>query len=218
MIDKDDQEFKHPSYGMVGLNRWQGGGGKLFGSSVYTRNGVSLTIKRASRRHHLNQDWYFGQGELIRIEMSEAQFAQLITSFGQGDGVPCTLNWIAGEGQISPEENTQSEADLIHTRFKAEANIIADRLKSSTQAIKDIANNSKISQKDKKAIADAVDAFTNQAQSHMPFLLSQLTEAAERIITQAKTEVVSFTERTLRAAGLSHMEKEAPKLTNGGKI
>lgn len=208
----EDKKFTHPSYGMVGFNRWQGGGGKLFGSAVVTHQGISLTIKRASRHHHLNQDWYMGEQELIRVEMTEAQFAQLITSFGQGDGVPCTLNWIAGEGSIKAESNIQSEAELIHTRFKEEAKVIADRLKASTQAIKDIANNSKMSMKDKKAIADAADAFTNQAQSHMPFLLSQLHEAADKIVTQAKTEVAAFTDRLLKAAGLEHMKAQAPAL------
>lgn len=211
MIDKDDVEFSHPSYGMVGFNRWQGSD-RLFGSAVHTHHGISLTIKRATRQHHLYQDWYHGRGEIVRVEMTEAQFAQLITSMGQGDGVPCTLKWITGEGQIAPEKTNQSEAELIHARFKAEAKIIADRLKSSSQSVKDIANNSKMSQKDKRAITDAVDAFSNEAQNHMPFLLSQLTESAERIITQVKTEVVAFTERTLKAVGLSHMKEEAPKL------
>lgn len=216
-FSEDTKVFKHPSYGMAQFSRGQTTSARLFGSAVKVQDIITLTIRRGERQHDLNCDWYFGHEELIEVHMTEGQFAQLITHMNQGSGIPCTINHIAGKRVEAPEKDAPSEAELIHEEFKVKAKTLTKKLEESSQRVKDIANNSKLPQKDKKAIADAVDRFKNEAESGMPFLLHQLTEAGEKIVTQVKMEVVAFADRTLKAAGLSHLKDQAPMLIEDKK-
>ena len=215
MLDQDDQEFEHPSYGMVSFSRSSvgGKGWRIFGSGVRTNHPISLRITKAKRSHHLNQDWYHGGiKEIIEVNMTESQFAQLITSLNQGEGVPCTISYLGGKIIERPDEEDKSEAELVHETFKQQAAELSKKLSDSVKQVKDIALASKMTQKDKQAICGAVERFENHARSHMPFLLSQLHEAADRVVTQVKTEVMAWTDRTLKAAGLGHMIKDAPQM------
>src|SRR5271157_1310881 len=88
----EETTLKHESYGMVGINRTQSSGTYLFGSIANHRSFITLSVKRASVTRHLASDWYHAESrDLIEIEMSHSQFAELITSPGIGDGVPCTI-------------------------------------------------------------------------------------------------------------------------------
>ena len=89
---------KHESYGMVGINRVSSSGTSLFGSITTHRSFITLTVKRASNRRHLAQDWIHAESSpLIEIQLSHSQFANLITSPGMGDGTPCTIRAFDGK-------------------------------------------------------------------------------------------------------------------------
>src|SRR5271157_2285441 len=89
---------KHPSYGMVGINRSQSSGTYLFGSIQKHHSFITLTIKHAEVARHLANDWYHADSlPIVEIEMSHTQFAELITSPGIGDGVPCTIRGLDGK-------------------------------------------------------------------------------------------------------------------------
>ena len=76
---------KHESYGIIGISRVTSHPAKnLFGSSVKHTHSMALRIKTASVDRHLNQDWYHAENELIEIEMSPTQFAEMITSLDTG--------------------------------------------------------------------------------------------------------------------------------------
>lgn len=89
---------KHESYGMVSINRTSSGGTYLFGSIMNHHSFITLTIKHAKVRRHLAQDWYSADSlPIVEIELSHTQFAELITSPGIGDGVPCTIRGLNGK-------------------------------------------------------------------------------------------------------------------------
>ena len=220
MLDKDDKQFSHPSYGMVGFTRGQVGGSGMyvFGSAVKTNHIISLAIRQCRRDHHLNQDWYFGGKELVEVHMSELQFAKLITSLNVGQGVPCTINYVngldykPGESVKPPEVPDPSEIQMVQDEFRIKAKLLNEKFNGTINDLRAVAANSNMSKKDKEAIDKAIDRFSTEIKSNMPFLLSQLTEAAGRVINAAKTEVLAWTERTLKSVGLSHMKNEAPTM------
>lgn len=190
MTENDEKEMTHPSYVMIGFNRWQGTPIRLFGSAIKTTQGISLEVRQATRQHKHNQDWYCGHKEILRIYMTEMQFAQLLSSTGTS-GVPATLYSFNGES-IKPEEVTQSEAELVHEAFKKSADDISKKLEGSVSEINNLVQNSKLSVKDKKAIMSAVARFEIECKSNIPFLLQQLRESAEKVIAQVKTEICAF--------------------------
>jgi hypothetical protein len=94
----EERKDKHPSYGMVLINRSQSSGTHLFGSIATHNSFITLQVSRGEVSRHLANDWYHADSlPLIEIEMSHSQFAELITSPGIGSGVPCTIRAFDGK-------------------------------------------------------------------------------------------------------------------------
>ena len=60
--------------------------------------------------------------------MTEAQFAELLTSMNVGFGVPCTIAAINCQQVEPPPEGVLSEAELVHEDIKQKAAELSDRL------------------------------------------------------------------------------------------
>lgn len=82
----------HASFGLIQASRTSGQV-RLFGSAIPShQHFISLSIARAKRiRTGLGVVHYARTGEVLKVSLSELQWAELITSLGSGDGVPCTI-------------------------------------------------------------------------------------------------------------------------------
>ena len=87
------EKVKHSSFANLYIGRSQcGGQTALFGSSIKHSDIITLRISPAYMDRDLSCDRYFAEPlPYIEINMSQAQFAQAITSLNMGDGVPVTL-------------------------------------------------------------------------------------------------------------------------------
>ena len=101
--------YKHPSFGMLSFNRTHGGHSNLFGSSIQHNDTIHMVLREGVVTRGLNDDWYVGEDEILEVEMSQSQFAELITSMNVGTGTPCTIKYLRGKGRIN-------EADFINKR------------------------------------------------------------------------------------------------------
>ena len=101
--------YKHPSFGMLSFNRTHGGHSNLFGSSIQHNDTIHMVLKEGVVIRGLNDDRYVGEDEILEVEMSQSQFAELITSMNVGTGTPCTIKYLRGKGRIN-------EADFINKR------------------------------------------------------------------------------------------------------
>lgn len=107
-------EKKHPSYGILRITRSAvgGEGTALFGSSILHNNVIRLSISHGMMERSGNEDRFFAKelmkDRIVEVEMSYTQFAEAITSFNMGAGVPVTLTNIGGEFlPVRPYENRQ---------------------------------------------------------------------------------------------------------------
>ena len=81
---------KHPCFGKIKISKQQGQS-EFFGSNVTHHGGVLIEICRASYERSLSHDWVYSDETLIEVRMSPLQFAEMITSAMNTDGVPCTI-------------------------------------------------------------------------------------------------------------------------------
>ena len=100
MANLFEKKEKHPSYGMLGFSRRQGSKTNLFGSSIQHQNTISMTLRQGEMHRGLNTDWFFGGDVIVEVEMSQAQFAEAITSMNMGSGVPVTIRYQENKGYI----------------------------------------------------------------------------------------------------------------------
>lgn len=209
---------EHPSYAMVGLSRTMNGRGvALFGSALDDHHStMRLRICRAVREHDLHQDRYFGREQIIEIEMSAAQFVEMITTPNQGDGVPCTLRRLKGAGEIPDVPTEATEVNRVKENF---ADDLQDMVKVMKERRADIEKlTGKLTAKAQQEIRIALDVIIQQMTSNIPFVLDQFNEASTRVVTAAKHEIEAFTTTVLRSAGMEALaEGRLPKMLLGGK-
>ena len=212
MYDKKKSE-KHESYGMIGFNRAYGGERYLFGSSIPHSNVITLTIREGELNRDLNRDWYFGGRRLIEIAMSESQFAELITSFGHGEGVPCTLKEVMGERKEEcPFENKRIQ-------FENEVKEHIEEIHQDTEKlIKEVAylfNEKKtLNKADKEKVTDLLNKINREIKSNTPFIMSQFNEQMDKTVKEAKGEVEAFTQNKMHSLALEALKQDNEWIEN----
>jgi hypothetical protein len=202
----DEAKYKsHPSYGMIRVARIQGGHNRLFGSPITTHPGyITLAIAHGENKHHLGQDWFHAKEDIIRVRMSYAQFAEMISSMNYGTGVPCTIERLQEEMiENPPDEPVEAEKTKIEFQQKLKA--FDKSLATNYEAISKLLEKATLTKKDKEEIRGHLQRISQEIRSNMPFWLSQFDEAVERIMTTAKTEIDGFMTTVLRAAGMESL-------------
>jgi hypothetical protein len=217
--DDDEFEREHPSYGLVRISRVTGGPGarNLFGSPLARHYGtIRLSIGTAKWIHRLHHDRYQGslRGEHIEIEMSAAQFADMITRLNMGSGTPCTLRYLAGVEVPSPPDHA-TEAEHIRDNFAGSLDKYKAKVRAYRKKIEDLTG--KLSDKARKEIKIALDVIEDQLGDNVPFVVRQFQEATTRITSSAKAEVDAFVTGVVRAAGLEAIAGgKLPSLLSSG--
>lgn len=222
-ITKDaqgDEVETHPSYGLVSVSHYTCAPPQnFFGSSIRHNAGVSLTISLASKRRSLSNNWFFDEGELIEINMTQAQWAELLSSFNRGPGVPCTLNHVNGplamtykEMGVPPCPET-NERQIIEEEFKKEMANITRGMADLMKKAQEFQDKPSINKADRKAFLDIATTLNRKIDSCLPFIQGQFNEAMDGVIVQAKHDIEAFTSQLLRQAGLESVKEKVAAIS-----
>jgi hypothetical protein len=214
----------HPSYGIIGISRVQGRS-VLFGSEVQHMHFISLTISEASRHVNTPREFLMADRKLIRIEMTDSQFAQMITSPNQGDGVACTIDCFAGDdgqpwltnygGRPSPpqpEHYTKRYKDAMGKR----ADLISDGLKTAKEkADRLFSGEDKPTKANLKELSDSLRMAQMNLDQNLPYVMEEMEEGVEKRMAAAVSEFESYVAFSLQAKGLEDLASQSPRLTVG---
>ncbi len=203
----------HPSYGMIRIGRTHGGAQRMFGSPIECPTTIRIEICEAVVNHDLSRDWYHARKQLIEVRMSPAQWAELITNMNVGDGVPCTLERVAGVQK--PDCPQRHDREEITDDFAKSMKKLAERVAQMTEAALAIVNN-----KDKKTLTnadrDAIRGTLHQVGRFLtdsaPFIHSQFDEAMDKTVNAAKAE---FSAAAMTIAHSLGIEEMAARLAAG---
>lgn len=206
--DKYETVETHPAYGMIGISRVTGHR-KLFGSALAAHEGwISLTIRPCRRNHHLHQDWYHGDEPLIEINMSQAQFAEFITTPNTGFGVPCTINRLNNKDVPGISEEAQTEAETITNNFADDQAKIVETLKKDVaDAYAILGKKGAINKAERKALRTILDHILMEVECNRPFVIEQFQRAALKVVAAGKAEIESFTTGALLKLGLTKLSE-----------
>lgn len=205
---------KHPSYALVSFSRRRGNPGRLFGSSLQSHEAyVTLQVRYGSRILESGYDRFYGNihGDILELDLSAAQFAELLTTMNVGMGVPGTLRRLLNKPVEKPPAIVMEE-ERIRTGFKEEMKRFAQKLQRDAGIVKAILMKKSLTVSDKDAILSTVTSVLNQVESNIPLTLTLFGEAAERIATHAKAEVDAFITNNVFAAGMRALREEQKQL------
>ena len=189
-MDFDKEPKKHPAYGHAVFCRTQGHI-KLFASPMdHHREFITLKISKSELRHDLSRDWRFPTDTLIEVAFSSAQFAQLLTTMNVGEGAPCTIQFIKGEGSIEriPEEEA-TESERIKEGFASDIKGVLKLIRTYRKNIEAILEKRNIGKGDRETIQSALQQIQQHVECNWPFVVEQFQRATTKVETAAKAEL-----------------------------
>ncbi len=197
-----EQHEQHPSYGNIQLGRRNSNPPKTLFGSAAKHNGyivISISTAELHRRHH--EFTTYPKKRIIEVEMSEAQFAQFITSGSVGAGTPCTLSWTAESGSIPncPEQGMRERFDSEVKESLAGLKKKVDYLKSLTNELLD---KKSLTKDDKKQLLGAIASLDTAISSDIPFIQEMFDETMDNAFNQAVLEAEAHATALIQRIGL----------------
>lgn len=200
-MKEEQKQITHPSFATVALNRVSSTGTTLFDSPLKHQHFINLSIHKAHKVRHLNQDWVHADEELIEVRMSEVQFANFITSSGIGGGVPCTLNRF--DGKSVPECPSEHARETYENEVKDDLKELTTLLKGLVKTVEEIVAKPRLNVEDKNKLREAAQDAYMKVSDSLPFLHQQFTEKMDKTVSQARAEAIAHVHQVIQKAGLA---------------
>jgi hypothetical protein len=191
----DDVRERHPAFGQIRVSKvHHGGATRLYGTPLeFHPTTVVIAIKRSERSHGLSHDRYFGRDQLIEIEMSGAQFTEILMSMNHGDGVPCTIRRVQGEGMVPaiPFED-KTEVERIEEVFSADVEDLNEKVSKMTDRAREILGQPRLRKADKEELLGLMTRIQRFYYDNSPFVMKSFRESVQRGVNIAKRELDTF--------------------------
>jgi len=188
---------RHPAYGQISVGRVSGST-MLYGSDFTHHNFIRIEIKHSSVSRAHSNDHYYASGTIAELDLSESQWATMVSSLNVGMGVPCTLTQLGGTmvpGLPYPPKKAEMFANEASKTLERAAKYIDDL----TAQI----NDSKLSQKGKDELLSTLRMVRMNIEGNVDFVLKQFGEHMEDITEKAKIEINAYGNHLLMQTGLN---------------
>lgn len=201
----------HPSYGTISLSRWHcgGRGRRLFGSKLPGHNtGMTIRITEASMSFDLGSEQVTSVGgrQLVEVHLSAVQWAELLTTVGAYNGVPCTVDAALGDRERRGEPPAvDSEPERVRAEVADKLQDRVTQLRATRAALADKIRG-KVPVKLEKEINDALAGVEQDLAQNIPWYSTMFTEATDRIVVCAKAELDAFWTHAAQRLGVKAIE------------
>jgi hypothetical protein len=214
-----ENKEKHPSYGLISFSRISCTGFKrMFGSSIDNHpTYIRLEVKSACIYDEDRRDYYSAEKLLIRADLSQTQFAELLTTMNMGEGVPCTFSFLDGRGQIEDPPARVTQVEKSKLQVENALGSILENLEEMRSSILDTLNKKTISKKVRDDIEFAIRIARNKISSNPSFSIQELRRRVGEVVTEAKAEVDAFVTHVVTKTGLEAL-KSMKLLGAGGPV
>lgn len=205
-----ESRVSHESFGTMTVMRHQSSHHtSLFGSSIRHLNTIAITIHEADVLRSLNSDYIHAGKEILQVEMSPTQFAEMITSGGQGGGTPVTISRRAGRSmEQCPFE---SKREVFRNEFKAKMENLSTETESIAESVETVLEKKSLNNADKEFILSQIKTLTQNVQRNIPFVAEQFDRQLDKATTEAKGEIEAFFESKIHSLGLEAFSDEVKK-------
>lgn len=205
----------HPSYGMIAFTRTNSNGIDFFGSELTQDNYVSLEIHNAEVVRDLSCDRYYTDGPtLVRVRLSSAQFAELITSMNVGSGACCTIERLNGQ-KVEEYQSQESRKEFVHNEFKQRMKQFTNQLTERQKKAKELIKKKTLSKEDMFNLNLHIEWLTQEVSSNIPYFAECFQETMDTVVHEAKLEVENAIQHKISVLGLNELHNQNKLLTNG---
>jgi hypothetical protein len=206
---------RHPSYGLIGFHRvTHGGPNKLFASRLINHpTTILMRVYQAKIEHELSKDWIYADDHrqpLVEVELSPAQFSELLTTMNVGDGVPCTIRYCRDgkSHRIGPvPQEHLAEQEKIYKGFTKQLDEFVNSIGEREQRLEELlSKKGKLTIKEREEIKNLSLGLFRFFYDHAPFILKSFEESAEKVASEAKSSIDNFVTTALTKLGLESLK------------
>lgn len=191
----------HPAFGMAVVTRSSGTSRPLFQSDLTHRETMNLSIHTASRSRDLNSDWVHADDEIIEVEMSLAQWGQLVSSVGLGSGTPVTIRHLP-DNHLVPDLPYQPRIQRNLDEVDGTVDKLLEHIAGDLEVLTDVIENKRGIKATREALRNLTSSVKN-TKSNTNFAVKTLTEAAEQVLSQTRADIEAQVLQATQAQGLS---------------
>ena len=191
---------EHPSYGLLSINKTQSSHNRpCFGSPIMHQNTVHLVLHGAEIHRVSHHDRIHAKNELLRLEMTPQQFADMLTS-PNTSGTPVTIRRILGESMEATP--FVSKLDQYQGELKDKIQSIHKTARDTTKDLAEIIEKSKLGKQEKIHMNRILGLLNQEIESNLPFLTDQMGEEMQKVVGEAKTAISHFLEEKAKELGI----------------
>ena len=200
-MNKEEKEFKHPSFGMLGFSKVNGNSGYLFGTNVQPDNYIEMRLYTGRMKRDDIEDNFYPDDNILTVKMSPVQFSELITSMNYARGVPCTITSFNGK-KVEQAKNIENRKTFSARSFNDKMSKFAASInKNMTTAEKLIAKKN-LSKKDQEELRMMLYRIQTELTSNIPFFRQMFQEEMDKIVVDAKAEIDAAMQHAVTKAGI----------------
>ena len=177
----------------------------LFGTEIKTSNPIKIEICNAAEERDLNRNWVFSRNKIIEVEMSPIQWAEFLTS-GNTEGVPCTLKWIRGVGDI-PEPKADETMKVYNQEVEKHFDDMKDDFSEIKNLIDGLLSTGRMNKANAECLANLIHRVQMNMTSNMNYIKDCFKEDMESIVTRAKAEFNAYVETRVHEIGIEELKK-----------
>jgi hypothetical protein len=203
--------YKNGSYsnvGMIGISRVSTSmREQLVGAAGMGRELVALRISHGEvYSDSYTKEGFRAKDQIVEVYMSPLQWGQFVSSFGVGDGVPCTINRLDGK-MVEQEYISPSISDHYEEKTKVKLQTIRKKYASAFSEAKEILENKKtISKSDRDKIMSAYRSLDRFLFDDLPFMEKMMVEDTTEHINKAEAQFKYEMERLIERHGLENSD------------
>lgn len=195
------QKISHPAYGLISITRPMGGRKEMFGSDLRHDNTVTIRISNAIEERSLGRSWYYEKGQIIELDMTEAQWAKFVSSHGMS-GTPVTLRYIREEGQIPWIESQNSKADYSEKEFERVIKNNMQYAQDALNEVKELIAKGKAGKKDLENLEKVLWRIVERFPDSAAFAVKAFKEETEEMVEGAKIEIEASLSALVQNTGI----------------
>lgn len=200
------EPMKHESYGMAAFHRISGTTHThLFGSDLRHLHSVRLTISEGSVSRDLSRNWHGAGAVIVEVEMTEAQFVELVSRPNMGNGTPVTIlkRRMGDMAVMAPPPEPVSEQTLHRNEFKEDAAKAGRKLDTVIKAMEDALDAGKpLSMKTLQAMMHDAKWARQDLESSMPFVERSFEKAMDAKVTEARVAMEAHAALVVTTIGM----------------
>lgn len=193
----------HESYGLVSFSRVFGHSGFMFGSDVLSENFIELRIAHGEKIYDEGHSfYYFPNDEIIRVKMTNTQFAELLTNMNVGSGIPCTIESLNGKIINQQKEMPDSLLQEFKKTYIGRSKEILNSLNETKDELCRLIDKKNLTKNDQERMKKLLSRYITEIRCNMPFFINQYKEETANVVQRAKAEIDAALQGAVIRAGV----------------